>query len=91
MPLSPSASVRRGVVVGSSGLGLGSAAGGAEGARSVAWVVERSRGSSVVNVTATDVGLIPISGTEEERITTKNEIREEEESNLTQSLHHTVL
>ncbi|KAA8585913.1 hypothetical protein FQN60_007482 [Etheostoma spectabile] len=66
-PLSPSASVGSGGPVGSSGLGLGSTAGEAEGAGPVAWVVERRRGSSVVKDTPTDVGLILSSGTGEEK------------------------
>lgn len=45
----------------SSGLGLGSAAGEAEGAGLVAWVVEKRKGSSVVKDTPTDVGLTVIS------------------------------
>lgn len=52
---------------GSPGLGLGSAAGEAEGAGLVAWVVERRRGSSVAKATSTDVGFILTSGTEQER------------------------
>ena len=52
---------------GSPGLGLGSAAGEAEGAGLVAWVVESRRGSSVAKVTPTDVGFILMSGTEEEK------------------------
>lgn len=49
------------------GLGLGSAAGEAEGAGLVAWVVERRRGSSVARATPTDVGFILTSGTEQDR------------------------